>query len=305
MAYYRFDKDKQIWNKIDPKDKVDSDIKLEEKLIPVLEAAKKDCIFKDLDFVMIIFGGVGTGKSTLGRLCCRYFSNERFNPREHMVRDAADIKRVMNNAKKNDAIVFDEASGIFASTDVMTKKTKYAQLVLDVCRQKNLLIIIIAPQMNRLSASIAIDRTKIALRTFLHRKTRRKGKFAFYGTRLKSELYELSKKKHGKIDMVRPKWHGEFGKDITGEEEYRRVKDETLNMVLDSFGTKKEKEEEKRKTPAQIESDFIKSLIVYHKNKTSTEIAKIINIHPASVRRIRKKIKDDLKNEKFLKNGNP
>ena len=300
MAYYRLDKDKQKWNKINHKDKIDSDIKLEERLIPVLDAARKDCCSKDLDFAMIIFGGVGTGKSTLGRLCCRYFSNERFNPREHMVRDVTDIKRVMNNAKKYDAIVFDEASGIFGSTDFMTKKTKYAQLVLDVCRQKNLLIIIIAPQMNRLSAAVAIDRTKIALRTFLHKKTRRKGKFAFYGTRLKSELYELSKKKHGKIDMVRPKWHGEFGKDLTGEEEDRRVKDETLNMVLDSFETKKTKEE--RKTPAQIQSDVYKSLVVHHKDKTSTEIAKIINIHPVSVRRIRKKIKDDEKNGIFLEN---
>ena len=289
MAYYRFNKEEEKWNKIDAKDKQDDDIKLEERMIPVLNAAKKD-LQNDLDIGVIIFGSVGSGKSTLGRLLCRYVSNDTFHPRKHMVRDVNDIKRVIGEAKRGDAVVFDEASGIFASTDALTKKTKHAQLVLDVCRQKNLFMVIIAPQFHRLTAPVAIDRTKFALRTFINRKTQKRGHFAFYGGKAKERMYINAKKTHGSIKGTPPKWHGEFGMDVKNDDIYREVKDETLHLVLNSFG----KDKEKPKTPAEIEREYRKKIVMQNTTKTVKEIAEVLGVNERTIYRIKNELDEEL-----------
>lgn len=311
MAYWRYDELNGKWNEIPATEKNDNDIKLEPRLINVLDHAKKD-LKNDLDFAMIIFGSVGSGKSTLGRLCCRYVADEDFNPRDHMIRDVNDIEGVIGNAKNGQAIVFDEASGIFASTDTTTKKTKYANYVLDVCRQKNLFIVIIAPGFHRLGPTVAMERTKIALRTFIDKKTQQRGKFAFYGTRKKAELYHLAKKNFGSIKGVGAKWHGEFGMEMTHDAEYRRVKDETLQIALESFGGKKKPKEEKSKpkpkTPLEIERDVQKNIVRKNPEMTAIDLAKILDCSYKKVCQLRKELKEEIADkifaDKFINNNN-
>lgn len=293
MAYYRFDKEQKKWNEIPAEDKQPTDVKLEARLIKVLDHVKLD-LHKDRDIAVIVFGGVGSGKSTLGRLMCRYVADEKFHPRTHMVRDVNDIARVMRSAKKYEGVVFDEASGIFGSADTNTKKTKYAQLVLDVCRQKNLFLVIIAPQFHRLTAPVALDRTTFAVRTFFHKKNNVRGKFCFYGTKAKASLYEWAKKNHGKLNIPRlKKWHGEFGEDTLFDEEYRKVKDETLNLVLDSFDGPKKKE----LTPYDIKQQTMKELVMKNLDKTSTELSRVLGVSDRTIRTWKKGIKEEL----FLK----
>jgi len=295
MAFYRYNKEEKEWKQIDASNKEDGDVRLEPKLIETLDHVKKD-LRKDRDFAIIIFGGVGTGKSTLGRLCCRYVSDEKFHPKTHMVRDVNDIARVMRTAKKFEGVVFDEASGIFGSADTNTKKTKYAQLVMDVCRQKNLFLVIIAPQFHRLTAPIAIDRTTFAMRTFFHKATNQRGKFCFYGTKSKAFLYEHAKKSHGKINVPRlKKWHGEFGEDKMFDEEYRKVKDETLNLVLDSF----DKPKEKQPTPHEIERQAMKKIVINNPDKTIKEIAGMVGVSERTVSLWRKQYRDQITEEKL------
>jgi ABC-type oligopeptide transport system ATPase subunit len=297
MVYVRFDKEKKVWNQIPPSEKRQDDVKLEERLLKVLDHVKLD-LHKDRDIGIIIFGGVGSGKSTLGRLCCRYVSNEKFHPKTHMVRDVNDIARVMRKAKKYEGIVFDEASGIFGSADTNTKKTKYAQLVLDVCRQKNLFLVIIAPQFHRLTAPVAIDRTTFALRTFFHKKDNRRGKFCFYGNKAKGALYEHAKKNHGKLNLPRlKKWHGEFGEDNLFDEEYRKIKDETLNLVLDSF----EKPKQKQPTPEEIKKQTMKDLAIKNHDKTVKELASMLGVNERTIHRWKKEFKDRLVRENLIK----
>jgi len=238
MTTYKFTK--KEWKKIEEADSREDSIQLPSALIKKLKRVKKD-LDNDLDVVIIIVGDVGSGKSTLGRLCCRYVSNETFNPRKHMVRNVDDIKVVLQNAKKGDAVLFDEGSGIFGSTDTLTKKTKYANLVLDVCRQKNLFIVIIAPYFQRLGTSVAIDRSKFLLRTYLDKKTQKRGPMCYYKETLKEKLY-YHIRKHGTLKGIKPTFRSKFGRDDTQEEVYKKMKDETLNIVLDSFnGKDKEK----------------------------------------------------------------
>ena len=296
MVYLRYDKENEKWLHIAAEDKQGDDFKIEERLLPILDSAR-DELTRDLDFGVIIFGSVGSGKSTLGRLCCRYVSNDNFHPREHMVRDVNDIKRVIGGAKNGDAIVFDEASGIFGSADTLTKKTKYAQLVLDVCRQKNLFMVIIAPQFHRLTAPVAIDRTKFALRTFINRKTQKRGHFAYYGTRAKQNMYLNAKKMYGSIKGTAPKFHGEFGTDDKNDEVYRQVKDEILHLVLDSLGGPNK---EKPKTPAEIEREYRKKIVMQNADKSAVEIASILGIHDRTVRVMRNELDKELSMKQYM-----
>lgn len=287
MTILRFDKENKQWNKIDRENKKQNDIVLDDDIIHVLDHVKKD-LKRERDVGCIVFGGVGSGKSTLGRLMCRYVSDEHFHPKTHMVRDVNDIAIIMKKAKKGEGIVFDEASGIFGSTDALTKKTKYAQLVLDVCRQKNLFLVIIAPQFHRLTSPVALDRTEFALRTYFT-KSGQRGKYCFYGRDSKAKLYQHAKKNFGKLNIRRLKIrYGFFGEDTLYEEEYRQVKDETLNLVLDSF----EKNKKKAPTEAEVNKRIQMRVVEKNLNKPSKQLAEILGLSDRTIRDYKQKIKE-------------
>ena len=294
MVTIKYNKEKKLWEPTEDKEDKYT-ITFDGRLIPLLDRVRKD-LHNDHDFAMLICGGVGSGKSNLARLCARYVSNEHFHPRTHIVQDVSDIKRVLDIAKKGDGVIFDEASGIFASTDTMTKKTKYANQVLDVCRQKNLFLLIIAPSFHRLGNSVALDRTKVLLRTYVDKKGRR-GPFAFYGTRLKEKLYLESKRNHGSQKGINPKWRGTFGLDKTFTEEYRKVKDETLNKVLDSWESPKSK----ILTQSQILRNYHKSIVIKNPDLSCKELGKILDVTPRAVQNYKKEIKDSLEKEALLR----
>lgn len=293
--YYRYDKEKDEWNIVPASDKLPTDIKLCPRLIETLNYVKKD-LHKDRDVAIIIFGDVGSGKSTLGRICCRYVSDEKFSPRNNMVRDVNDIAPIMKKIKKYQGLVFDEASGIFGSADTNTKKTKYAQLVLDVCRQKNLFLVIIAPQFHRLTAPVALDRTQFALRTYFNKKTKQRGEFCFYGTKSKAILYDYAKKNHGNIKIPRlKKRYGEFGDDVMFRDDYVKLKDETLNLVLDSF----DKPKEKQLTPIQIAEQTKRKIVFDNPDKKSVDLASMLGVSQGTINRWRREIKREIKQKKL------
>jgi len=288
MVRIRFDKKKKQWIHLTPDDEpTDLDITTDGFRLKYLDQIKKD-LKSDLDHVEIICGSVGSGKSTLARLDCRYVSDEKFHPSTHIIRDVNDIKRVFQNAKKGEAVLIDEGSGIFAGTDSMTKKTKYANYILDVCRQKNLLIVISAPNLHRLSAAVAIDRAITCTRVYIDSRTNRRGRFAFYGMRAKEKLYRFAKSNFGSLKGAKPKYRGQFGIDKTYTEEYLRLKDETLDLALDSFG---DKEKDKAPTPQEIIREHNIELIKIHWDKPIREQAEILNLSTRTIDNYRQHVK--------------
>ena len=286
MIRIRFNKETKVWDHLD-KDEPESDldIRIDGIRLKYLDRVKKD-LKNDLDHVEIICGNVGSGKSTLARLDCRYVSNEKFHPTTHIIRHVKDIKTVIKNAKKGDAILIDEGSGIFSGTDTMTKKTKYANYILDVCRQKNLLIVISAPWFHRLTASLAVDRAITLTRVYIHSKTNKRGHFAFYRTHQKEKLYRYAKANFGSLKGVKPQYRGNFGEDFTYTEEYLKLKDETLNIALDSFGD--DKEEVIPLTPAQVIQQYRVDLIGKNMDKTVETMAEMLNVSKRTINRLKK-----------------
>ncbi len=290
MVRLLFDHEKKEWlflTDVDPKS--EQEIVMDARRIKYLNRVKKD-LRDDKDNLEIICGGVGSGKSTLGRLDCRYVSDERFHPRTHVIRDVNDIKPVITNVQRLDAVLIDEAVMMFLATETMSKKQKYANLIMDVVRQKNLFIVICCPHFHRLTSSIAVDRATTLTRTYIDSRTGLRGRFAFYGTRAKEKLYRFAKANYGSLKGAKPKYRGTFGKDNTHEELYRKVKDETLTMALNSLDG--DKDNKTPQTPQEIIYEHNLKFVEKHKDKSAREVGELLDCHMRTIQRMRLVIKE-------------
>ena len=285
MAWINFNQETKEWDTLSKDDeRPDTAFELSDLRRAYLDNVRRD-LNNDLDHLEIIFGGVGTGKSTLARLDARYVSNENFSPRNHVVRTVADIEPVFTKAKKGECVILDEGSGIFAASDTMTKKTKYGSYVLDVCRQKCLLIAVCCPALHRLSSGVAIDRAITCSRTYIDNRTNKRGRFAFYGRQAKEKLYRFAKANYGSLKGVRPKYRARFSDDTTFKDEYLQMKDETLKSALASFKTGKDLI--KPPTPQETIQQFKVDLIKKHMDKPIYEMATMLDCSDRTVERYR------------------
>lgn len=290
MVTLLWSEEEKIWNVISASENNPKAVQIPNFLKEKLDKVKMD-LRDDKDVTAICVGGVGTGKSTLMRLCCRYVSDEKFNPVEHVIQDVHDIKTVMKAAKPGDAILIDESSGIFGSTDTNTKKTKYANLVLDVCRQKNLFIALAAPYFHRLGSSVAIDRAKFLLRVYTHKKTGKRGFMCYYSEKRKEALYHFAKKNLGSIKGVKPNWRGNFGDDKTNQELYKEVKNQTLNKVLDSLDGG-DVDKPAPPTRDEIEKEYRINIIKNNMEEPTQYLADILGLSVRTINLLKKKIRD-------------
>ncbi len=295
MAWINFNHETKQWDRLTKEDiKPETAFELSDLILDYLDQVRKD-LKNDLDHTEIIFGGVGTGKSTKARLHVRYVSNENFNPRTHVVRTVDDIEPVFNTAKKGEGVIIDEGSGIFSATDTMSKKTKYANYILDVCRQKNLLIVICCPSIHRLTSAVAIDRATTCSRVYIDTRTNKRGKFAFYGKKAKEKLYRFAKANYGSLKGVRPKYRGRFSDDTTYKDEYLKMKDETLKSALASFNTKKD--EKKQPTPQETIQDYRVALIRKNPDKSIEDMAELLDVSTRTIDRLRASAKEQISQE--------
>jgi len=290
MPWITYDKEKEVWIDLPDEDKKDKTCFYVDGIRrKYLDRIKKD-LKNDMDHCEIITGAVGSGKSTLGRLDCRYVSDENFHPRTHIVKDVADISPVFKKAKTGEAVLIDEGSGIYASTDTTSKKTKFANYILDVCRQNNLLIVILCPYFHRLTTAVACDGSKTMTRVYLHDKTGKRGRFSWYGEKLKEKLYMHMKKNFGSLKGIKPKYRGKFSEDKTFTQEYKKVKDETLNLALDSFNTDKNRQPTVHETIADYKKGIIKNNI----KTNSIALSEMLGISARQIDRIKSKVRKEM-----------
>jgi len=297
MVRLRFNQEEKVWDEIpEGEEKTDRDIVFSRLWKNLLDRAKLD-IANDLDVPVLFCGEVGSGKSTFAKLSCRYMSDEEFNPRLHMVRKTSDIKTAMRSATKGTgAVLFDEASKLAAATRTMEKGVKYFHEVLDLCRQRNLFIALCAPHFHRLGSQLAVDRTKVMVRTYIDSRTGCKGRYAFYGSKKKEALYRFAKKNHGSLRLPKPKYRGTFGNDLLNQDLYIKMKDETFEDTLDSLDKKKEK----AIRPQDIIQDYKVNLVRSNMDMPVQELADILKVSRRTLIRLRNTVKDTLSQENQL-----
>jgi len=186
----------------------------------------------DEDYVMVIDGNEGVGKSTLAFQIARAVDSDFCLDR--IVFSPETFRDAVMNAKKGQAIVFDEAITGFSSRGAMSRINKMLTALMMQMRQKNLFVIIVIPTFFLLDKYVALWRAKVLIHCFKSKGKR--GFFRVYNSKKKKWLY-LSGKKLYEYNKVRTRLRGRFyGKFALGVEidlVYRKKKEDFLNSTTD------------------------------------------------------------------------
>lgn len=246
MPYFNFDDEKKEWVQLPPYShgQLFLDGYLKKKLDNVLELQKNnfDCPF-------IIVGGEGTGKSTLGFVCGQYLAKNSLTM-GNIAEGSSDAMAKLENLPDESVLIVDEAELMFSSRDNMTREQRQLIKILQVIRQKRMVLILISPVLFDLSKYIVVDRSKFVIRTYVNNKMKR-GYFCYWGQRKKTKLYFLGKKSYGSYSKPKADFYGRFlDYRLPFDVEYQKLKRRSL---VEAF-KKDEKKGKKKEKVAEIEA---------------------------------------------------
>ena len=235
-------------------------------------------ITKDWDAIFLVDGTEGGGKSVLAQQGAAAldptFSIEQiaFTPEE--------FKNAIINAKKYQAVIYDEAYTGLSSRGTMSDINKTLVSMLAEIRQKNLFVFIVMPTFFDLDRYAAIWRSRGLLHVYTDKGYGR-GYFSYYNKDRKKNLYILGKKFYD-YRKPRPNFRGRFTNYyVVDEEEYRQKKLKALT-------------EHKSKAQVKEEERIPYLLKALTKDKSAREVAKELTSlgMPITGRRTSQIIKD-------------
>lgn len=186
----------------------------------------KHMVKQDWDMLIIVDGVEGTGKSVLAQQCAYYcdptldLSRITFN--------ANEFQNAIRNAKKYEAVVFDEAYSGLSSRGAMTQVNRALVSMISQIRQKNLFVFIVMPCFFEVDKYFAVWRSRALLHVYTGDRLQR-GYFAFFNSAKKRTLYIKGKKLYQYL--VSPNFRGRFTKGyVVNEKEYRKKKLDSLEQ---------------------------------------------------------------------------
>jgi len=193
--------------------------RLHENLIEIRNGLKR----RDKDYVMIVDGLEGSGKSTLG-IQMAYIVDPTLCL-DRITFTGNEFKTAILNASQCQAVIFDEAFTGLSSRSALSEINRMLVSLMMQMRQKNLFVIIILPSYFLLDKYVALFRAKSLVH--VHESRGKRGYFAIYNARLKKFLYLKGHKTYD-YGQIRTNFRGRFyGKYALGEEEevkYRQKK---------------------------------------------------------------------------------
>lgn len=174
---------------------------------------------KDRDWVWIVDGGEGCGKSVmafqLAKILDPTFNLDRvcMTPRE--------FTKAVLKSNKGECIVFDEAFTGLSSRASLTEINKILVSLMMEMRQKNLYVIIVMPTFFMLDRYVALFRARGLFHIYM--KSGKRGRWVYFNKKKKKLLYLLGKKL---FSYAKPKssFRGRFQDQYTVNEEAYRVK---------------------------------------------------------------------------------
>lgn len=181
---------------------------------------KKKVLHEDWDGLIIVDGIEGTGKSTKAQQIGGFF-DPTLNM-DRIVFTAEEFERAIINAKKGQCVIWDEAD--MASSDSVKKQNKALKRRLQLIREKNLFIIIVAPYIFMLDKYLVVGRARALIHCYT--KEFKRGFFSFYNqNRLKSLVIRGSRNWNYRV--TNPNFRGRYVKGYwVDEKEYRKKKRE-------------------------------------------------------------------------------
>jgi len=198
---------------------------LKKKLDKMLEYQRKD-----FDVCTTFTGKEGSGKSTLALICAWYLTNGKFGV-DNIVEGTEDVVEKLDKAKKGSVLIIDEGSLLFSSRETMSKEQRSVTKILNVLRQKNIILFIVAPSFFDLSKYIAVHRSNCLINVYV--KGLRRGRFAYFNESKKKSLYLHGKKQNNNYEAVSPLFRGRF-LDFRPpfHEEYLKTKERSLMLAI-------------------------------------------------------------------------
>lgn len=156
-----------------------------------LDKIKKLINSKDRDYVIIIDGEEGTGKSSFASQIA-YYVDRTFNM-DRMCLTPDDFKRKIADANKGQAVVFDEAYTGLASRTALSDINKSLVEMMMEMRKKNLFVILCIPSFFYLEKYAALHRARALFHCYF--KDGAPGRYLVYNQKKMRQLYLVGKKK--------------------------------------------------------------------------------------------------------------
>jgi ABC-type dipeptide/oligopeptide/nickel transport system ATPase component len=201
---------------------------VDELLISELDDIRKRVLTKDRDWVCVIDGEEGVGKSVLAQQIAKYLDPELSI--DNIVFNSDDfIKQIKDPTnKKGKAIILDEAFNAANARASMSEVNRSLAGVATEMRQKNLFIIIVLPSFFDLDKYFALWRCRTLFHVYFNSQERRR--FLVFPKDYKLKLYLNGKKTYDyskpKQPFIRPfQFKHLYG---VSEEEYRLKKSQSF-----------------------------------------------------------------------------
>lgn len=258
----------------------------------------KDKIKQDWDFVFVVDGIEGCGKSVFAQQAALYC-----DPTLDITRicfSPEDFKKAIIEAEKYQAVVYDEAYAGLNSRQTMTQTNRAIVSMLAEIRQKNLFVFIVLPTFFDLDKNVALWRSRGLFHIHLGKNFER-GYWKFYNQTTKKYLYLKGKKLYDyTAKSAMPNLKGKFLKGyVVDEKEYRNQKKASLKKYSE--------EEELDKLLIDYKKNLVNNLYDV-KDKlglTNKHLGMILGITDRTILRYKKRKLEEIEELSKHKDGKP
>ena len=248
----------------------DKEVKIDGFLKKKLDYALKQQK-KDFDIVFIIDGNEGTGKSTLSFTCGWYLSGGKLTM-NNIAEGTEDAIDKLEHLPDKSVLIIDEGSLMFSSRDAMRKENRQLLKILNVIRQKCMILIVVAPTFFELERYLSYRRSNFLLHVYLDKKTGNRGRFIYFGSKKKRQLYINGKKNFESYAKPKGNFVGAFIKfELPFNEEYLKLKKKSLQETF---------KHNKVKAPTELEirNNIIQKYYKKSPDLTKTKLAELFSL---------------------------
>jgi len=242
-----------------------------------LTEIKASVLAKDFDYVCIISGRVGKGKSTFSQQLAKFFDKDFDESR--ICFSADEFIETTSNCPKHSAVILDESFEPLNTKISMSPAFLKIQNHLNIIRQRNLFIILVLPSFFDLHKSIALYRSWNLFHVYGEGFEGR-GRFVAFSPENKRMLY-IRGSKYNNYNAWRGNFHGKFtAKHVIDWKKYEKKKIEHLKAQGENIGRGRVKDLQKIKLIAHLINNKIFKV---------SELCKIMDISKQSIYLILKK----------------
>ena len=262
------------------------DRKLKEKLDNIKKIQKRDW-----DAFVLGDGMEGSGKSTLIIFCAYYLTNGNLTA-YNICSDGKEAIERLEKLRDKSVLVIDEGSLVFSSKDTLAKEQRRIIKILNVIRQKRMVLFIVAPSFFDLNKYISCQRSRFLLHVYTDKKLNR-GRYCYFGEKKKRLLYMIGKKNFNSYRKPRADFVGRF-EDFKPPfyKEYLETKRKSLMSALHSDDRDDER-------TSLIKEQRNKYIIWIRKNKkvSHKKLGEIGGLSPSAIQSLLKQHQDKTNNE--------